>query len=297
MSKESLSIPDQISKLQSNGLLDTRQQLSKGLLKYGYFRLSGYWRFFQVDPANGNNVFLTGTDYSTVEDLYLADTELRNLLLEGLAEVEIALRSAMTAFMCKPGDPGIEYLDPASYDDRLNSDGAPHREVLLQEIKKDIERSKERHVMHHRRQGTHQVPFWVANEALSFGILSRIYGLWENESERLRIAKRFGYDEGLAGYLPTNLRSISALRNLCAHHGRLWNRVVTAEKPKLFSGIFPNEPDYRRKYGDTSWGLIKILCHLVKSIRQDDSFEQAVGVMIYQDHDFSAGLTLPDRTR
>lgn len=267
-------------------------------MTHGYFRLSGYWRFFQIDPAASNNIFTHGTEFSTVLDLYLLDTELRNLLLEGLAEVEIALRSSIVANMCVPGQFGTEYLDPQIYKSWVNtSTSALFRDELLTTIESDLVRSKERHVVHHRRAGMNQVPLWVATEALSFGTLSRMFGLWADAQGSSRVAKRFGYDKGLESSFQTNLRAISVFRNVCAHHGRNWNRVVTSDKPRLFAGAFPEEHGSVTRYAETTWGAIRVLCHFVENIRKDDSFTCAVDVLVNQDPVFKKGLTQPDRAR
>lgn len=297
MPKESLSIKGQVEKLKKLGLLDTRSRLESGLMTHGYFRLSGYWRFFQVNPAAKNNVFQHGTEFSTVLDIYLVDTELRNLLLEGLAEFEIALRSSMVANMCVPGDFGTEYLDPHTYKADLDDEGRSLRDDLIKTIEFDLERSKERHVVHYRKQGLRQIPLWVAMEALSIGTVSRMFGLWNNDEAQSRVAKRFGYDQGLQSAAKPNFRAISVFRNVCAHHGRIWNRVVHRDKPRLFKGAFEGESDWRQKYAETTWGLIRVLCHLVENIRRNDSFSVAVNQLVATHPDFKKGLTAPDRTR
>lgn len=70
-------------------------------------------------------------------------------------------------------------------------------------------------------------------EQASFGTLSKLYGNLKNNIEsKDAIAKDLGTVNHT--YLPSWLQSIAQIRNLCAHHCRLWNRNLPG-KPKLMS--------------------------------------------------------------
>ena len=64
-------------------------------------------------------------------------------------------------------------------------------------------------------------------EAITFGTLSHTFS---NLALPLRrsIARRFGFDEVV---LSSWFRSLTHVRNVAAHHGRLWNASLTADKP------------------------------------------------------------------
>ena len=70
---------------------------------------------------------------------------------------------------------------------------------------------------------------WVACEVWDFGALSRLYGGLK-EADQDHIAKCYGVSNGRI--FATWLRSLNYLRNVCAHHSRLWNRNVV-DQPKL----------------------------------------------------------------
>jgi abortive infection bacteriophage resistance protein len=67
-------------------------------------------------------------------------------------------------------------------------------------------------------------PGWMTIEILSFGQVSKLYSSIKNTiPEKKKIAKTLGlptYD-----YLQSWTQSISVLRNHCAHHSRIWNRI------------------------------------------------------------------------
>jgi abortive infection bacteriophage resistance protein len=290
VSKPSLSIPDQIAQLSARGLADSGSTLSRALIDHGYFRLSGYWRYFQVDPRAGKNSFETGADFVDVYEIYRTDADLRNLLLEGMAEVEIALRAILVAKLCAPGGDGLEYLEESSFEERFDDTGASLRSRLLDDIRTDLARSKERHVVHYRSKDQDAVPFWVATEALSFGILSRMYGLLADDAIRDSIASRFGYLT--APHFATNIRAVAAFRNVCAHHSRIWNRHVRQDVPRIFSRLVDARL-VRSDYQNTPWGIIAVLADMVGAVRRNDSFMSDVQNCVPMVDAYWAGLSRP----
>ena len=73
---------------------------------------------------------------------------------------------------------------------------------------------------------------WVACELWDFGTMSTLFsGMKEREQDE--IAQKYGLENGRV--FATWLRSLNYLRNVCAHHSRLWNRNIV-DQPKLPSG-------------------------------------------------------------
>lgn len=263
--------------LRSRGLHDSQSLLPGALLGIGYFRLSGYWRYFQVNPAKGGNNFQPGVDFAKVFDLHQHDAELRNLLLEGLAEIEIALRTILIAHTCAIGGPGTEYLQASSYRESYDKTGALLRDKLLADLWADINRSQEAHVVHHRTESPKGIPLWVAVEALSFGVLSRMFGLLDSEDIRSRSAQRFGYSS--PAHFRTNLRSVTVFRNRCAHHSRVWNSRVRQDVPRMFPNLIDEEL-VAANYENTPWGVIAVVADLVGQVRGDTTFFDAVSRLV-----------------
>ncbi len=67
-------------------------------------------------------------------------------------------------------------------------------------------------------------PFWMIAEVLTLGSLSLLYTGLGDPALKLRIAQPFGVT---AKVMVSWLHSLAHLRNVCAHHGRLWNRVFS----------------------------------------------------------------------
>lgn len=292
MPKTALSIQHQVQRLSTRGMLDAGDHVPRALMTHGYFRLSGYWRYFQLDPRAGRNTFAHGTDFADVLDIYRLDADLRNLLLEGISEVEVALRASLITNLCAPGALGTEYLRESTYSDRVGAQGRSHRSKLISDIHDDIERSKEHHVKHHRSSGVGSVPLWVATEAMSFGTLSRMFGLLADETVQRQVAKRFGYVDGLFSSMKSNLRAVAVFRNVCAHHSRIWNRPIQQDQPRLFSGAFP--PRARpRDFAGAPWGVISVLGHMVEQVRHDSTFMDAVDQLVTSNPLYWQGVSSP----
>ena len=133
---------------------------------------------------------------------------------------------------------------------------------------------------------------WVAVEALSFGVLSRMYGLLADQTVKEAIAKRFGYVDGLARRFAANVRAVAVFRNACAHHGRIWNRHIRADVPFIPRALVEkgtSEQDYR----NTAWGVIVVAAHLVEQVRRDNSFRNAIDDLVDTSLAFKEGLTAP----
>jgi abortive infection bacteriophage resistance protein len=83
-------------------------------------------------------------------------------------------------------------------------------------------------------------------EAITYGALSRLFaGL--RISHRKAVASLFDYDEKV---LASWFRSLNLVRNMCAHHNRLWNAPMNVDQPmaarKLLSELARTDLLYAR---------------------------------------------------
>ncbi|WP_198935430.1 Abi family protein [Chlorobium sp. KB01] len=101
-------------------------------------------------------------------------------------------------------------------------------------IDHDLKNSKEVFIKQHYLKyhaDQRRPPAWKTLEVVSFGLLSKLYGnLGSSISSKDTIAKELNTVNHT--YLRTWLQAISQIRNICAHHGRLWNRNLPG-RPKL----------------------------------------------------------------
>jgi abortive infection bacteriophage resistance protein len=220
-SKPHLPYEDQVDLLIRRGLdCPDRGRSLLCLKQIGYYRLSAYFIPFK-DTATGN--FRPGTAFEQIIDLYKFDVDLRRLVLEALDAIEISVRAVITYEIGK--DLGVfGYADPANFATAFN-----HAD-FLKILRREESRSTEVFIGHYRAKYTSEtdLPVWMATELISFGALSKMYEHLRT-SFRKKIAREFNQPQPV---FVSWLHALTAIRNVCAHHSRLWNREL-AVKPEL----------------------------------------------------------------
>ena len=89
-----LTIQDQISRLQNNGLIISDVAKAESELKnISYFRLADYLQPMESDHVN--HTFKPGSKIEDAISMYYFDKELRSLIFNAIQTVEVSLRSKM----------------------------------------------------------------------------------------------------------------------------------------------------------------------------------------------------------
>lgn len=235
--KQSLPFSDQADQLIRRGMVADRSALVKRLQAVNYYRLSGYWYSFRIRDENGvlGDDFLPGTTFETVWRRYAFDRRLRMIVMDAIERIEVAVRTQLTYF-CSQLDGPFGYVSESALPKLTSKEYAD----WLCSIAREEEHSKESFVAHFReRYGDHHrhLPLWMAVEVLTFGGMLTLFKGVAPSTKRV-VSEQYGIaDEVLLSWL----RSLNAVRNICAHHGRLWNREL-GYKPLLPS---PNKhPDW-----------------------------------------------------
>lgn len=130
-SKPAKTIDQMIALMSERGLVITDEaELRQVLFDCNYYRLSGYFRSFQVNPAAGDNRYRPGTRDVDFLVPYAMDEKLRNIILKGTAKVELTLRSRIAYLLASDGN-AYTYMDPESYQDVRSKRGELLRDNLL----------------------------------------------------------------------------------------------------------------------------------------------------------------------
>jgi abortive infection bacteriophage resistance protein len=214
--KPAYTIVDQIKLLKSRGLQFHDEKQAVNLLKnISYYRIKGYWWDMQSDRVN--HQFNPNSYFEDVIDRYDFDRHLRLILFDALELIEIALRAKMIYHLSLAYG-GLWYLDPA-----LFNDSAKHIQHLS-DLKTEFNRSQELFIKDQRsRYPDSDADAWKILEVASFGTLSKLYkNLHHQLPEKSIIAKEMGLN--LHNELSSWLESIAYVRNIIAHHSRLWSR-------------------------------------------------------------------------
>ena len=143
--------------------------------------------------------------------LYNFDIELRDLMFKAIQRLEIALRTKIIQEF------SLEYGPFWFFDTNLADD--EHKFIEnMNSIDRELQRSKEDFIKEHRLNYNKPIfpPAWKTLELASFGTLSKLYYNFSNKKLKKRVARQFNLPQHEV--LESWMRSVTVLRNYCAHH-------------------------------------------------------------------------------
>jgi abortive infection bacteriophage resistance protein len=221
--KPTLTIEEQVELLMSRGMTGDAACIANRLAMANYYRLSGYWFPFRTK----GDQFHSGTCFETVWRRYTFDRHLRLLVMDALERIEITLRTQLAYHHAHGHGPFAYSEDPLSMPKLHASDWLK----LQSRLHEEIERSREPFMTHFRKTyGTDHPapPIWCAIEVVSFGSLVTLY---RNTTRKVKkaVADGFGVPSEV---LESWILALNTVRNLCAHHARLWNKELGV-KPRI----------------------------------------------------------------
>jgi abortive infection bacteriophage resistance protein len=263
--KPALTISKQIGLLKDRGMLIPDVARAEHYLRFiGYYRLSGYLFSFQNrDGSHSHDCFKPGANFEVVLDRYVFDRRLRVFIMDAAERIEVAARTAISNSMSERFG-AHWYLDSGRFETRFN-----HPD-LLRRIKQEacIEplniKKQPEFIRHYLASYDRPLepPSWMVFELLSFGAVSKMFAHLV-DAEKKHIAEHFNLPRDR---LQSWLHAASHLRNLCAHHSRVWNRefgivptVAKTEKhhvlqPKrLYNHLVAFQTLLKQVSGDTHW--------------------------------------------
>lgn len=218
MTKDARTSEQQIRLLQARNMLFMDIPKAHTCLKnISYYRLAGYWWDMQDDTVTHH--FKKGSYFNTVLDRYDFDRKVRLLIFDAIERIEIAFKTKIIYHLSLSYG-GLWYLDSNLFQrDDYHSE-------FKERLGKNIDCSQETFILEHKKNHPNEAPeSWKALELLTFGTLSKLYkNLKHQLPEKALIAKEFGLNN--QKYLSSWLNSITVLRNIIAHHGRLYNRII-----------------------------------------------------------------------
>jgi abortive infection bacteriophage resistance protein len=251
-----LTYEQQLHLLEKRGLVvDDPAMALDYLSRIGYYRLSAYWyplRKFSANAGPGATAassprtraagreddFRPGATFQQVLDLYVFDKKLRLLLLDALERVEVSVRVDV-AYRLSAKDI-FAHENPALLDTRFVSpgqSGEPSKHQLWLLKQNDlIRKSREEFVAHFQNKYGLPLPIWASIELWDFGMLSKFYegmkGIDKHAiATQYKLPNRRGELEDWQ-LMQSWLRTLNFIRNVAAHHSRLWNKNLV-DQPKL----------------------------------------------------------------
>ena len=222
--KQAKTTQEQIELLKGRGMLfKDESQAHHYLINISYYRLKGYWWDLQSDVVD--HKFHPDTYFEDVISKYNFDRHLRLILFDAIERIEIALRTKMIYFL------SISY-GPLWYSQNELFHDFQKQEKNIRKLREEFGYSQEVFIKDHKRKhGVNDDPeAWKFLEIASMGSLSKLYkNLKYNLPEKSDIAKSMGLN--IHSELSSWLEAIVYVRNIIAHHSRLWSRNMV-KKPK-----------------------------------------------------------------
>lgn len=269
--KKPLSVQEQITILQRRGLIisDTIQA-TRHLKLISYFRLANYWKPMEADKINHD--FKAGSSFENALSLYYFDKELRALVFTAIQSCEIAFRTQMIHHV------SMAYGAFWFADSKIvKSQSLYHANI--QTVEKELGRTKEDFIKEHYEKYTLPAypPAWKTLEVLSFGTVSKLYSNLNDNKLKKQIARSFLLPQHL--YLESWIKTLAILRNYCAHHARLWNRLIPIP-PQIPKSLPESWIDNQKINPYKLYATLCCLQYLLNTIYPDNGFGEQLRAVL-----------------
>lgn len=260
--KSWLSFAEQVSQLEERGLVGA-SNFQAEISRIGYYRLSAYWhpfRDFAGHSSDNQERFRAGASFDEVIALYQFDTRLRSVVFDAATSLEIAIRVQLGHVMGRRST--FCHLEPEHLDTAAVS---RYHAQFLSKYYALQSKSREDFIPHFKDKYLGALPIWVATEILQFGTLAELFRLAKYE-DRQSVAEAFGplHADEFASWL----KSVVHVRNICAHHGRLWNRAIVVS-PKIPSKDRFPELAHLASSGMTIYRAVAVIASLLQACGLD----------------------------
>ncbi len=256
--KPQISVPEQVQLLKTEGLDFSDGERAVHLLEnISLFRLKSYLLPLR---QSSSNLFKPNASFEDAYTLYKFDSALRKMIYSELEKIEVSVRTQLSLTMGESA--GIYW-----FTDSKNFRDDSHHKALLKKIGEELHRSDDDKIVQFQR--TYSNPFpptWMTSEVISFGTLSMIYRWLNAGHARREIARFYGLSDKV---MESWLHSIVYVRNICAHHSRLWNRRlgINALVPRHTQLQFVSIPsDTKRIYY-----VLSIILYLLQTINPQNT--------------------------
>jgi abortive infection bacteriophage resistance protein len=270
--KPPVSIPNQIAKLKQRGLQIADENLaSRYLANISYYRLRAYTYPYQ-DNSIENHPFVGKVSLQDIIELYTFDRKLRLLVFDAVEKIEIALRTQII-YQWSLANGSHWHLDQSLYKDRTKF--IRH----LNSLQKEIRRSNETFIEHYKKKYSNpsEPPCWMSLEVTSIGLLSLLFQNLKSCPEKKAVTHHFG----LLGInvLENWMHNFCNIRNICAHHGRLWNRripIPIAIPNKTKADFIQNKEVYPYKL----YASLAAMVYVISIIAPESTFKKSLIVLL-----------------
>ncbi len=218
----SMTIDGQVENLKSLGLIINDEEYAKKILNdISYFRLV---KAYSLGFKSKNGEYNDGVTFEQIVELYLFNANFRQITFAEIEKIEVNVR-------CRIANYFAETYGVLGYKEAVNFDDEEYHKMFIKDIKEEVGRNSKAPFVRNFRENYEggELPIYALVEVFSFGTLSKFYKNMKNVDKKV-VAKSFGIGYT---YLESWLESISYVRNICAHYGRLYNAKLS-KTPTLY---------------------------------------------------------------
>ena len=273
--KPALTYPQQLQQLKDRGLNVENDSKALHLLEnLSYYRLSAYWYPMLSSPKNAHQ-FKPNSSFNRSFKLYCFDREFRKLISLEIEKIEVSIRAKMVYILSH--NYGPFWYSNASLFSNANSHNRSVRKLTNERNRSDEEFIKS----FSRKYSDPLPPSWMILEISSLGNLSSLYKNLKPIREKRDIANYYGLDDST---FESWLHTITYVRNVCAHHSRLWNKRMSIQ-PRIplsptnsFINIHslpnPNPAGNPWRINDRSYFILTMILYFLNTINPNHTFKQ-----------------------
>ncbi len=259
----SMSIDEQVENLKSLGLIINDEVYAKSILNdISYFRLI---KAYSLGVKHKNGKYNEGVTFEQIVDLYLFNANFRQITFSEIEEIEVNVR-------CRIANYFADTYGVLGYKEAENFVDEEYYRTFIGDIEEELRRNSKAPFVKNFRENYEggDLPIYALVEVFSFGTLSKFYKNMKNVDKKV-VARSFGVGYT---YLESWLESISYVRNICAHYGRLYNAKLS-KTPILYkeytqAGIGNNR----------IFGVLLCMKHILKNGKHWNRYVDQIEVLI-----------------
>ncbi|MEL6720948.1 MAG: Abi family protein [Bacteroidota bacterium] len=209
----------QVELLKQRGLTIPHEDKAIKVLKnISYNRLSSYWYPLLKEPKD-DEIFKEGSSFETAFHFYQFDSELRILVFQAIEQIEISFRTQLIYHLSHKYNTGFWYEKLEAFS------SFPEYLKVLNKVFINVKDTKQEFIRKYsRKYNQYLPPAWKSFEIISFRTVFSMYKNLSDTTSKKAVSKHFGLHHTV---LISWLETLVYIRNICAHHSRLWNIKLT----------------------------------------------------------------------
>jgi abortive infection bacteriophage resistance protein len=241
--KPSLTYEEQLSQLKKRGMrVEDDEKALFYLQNCNYYRLTGY--FYHFYKNSDNKEFQQEASFDKVIKAYEADRKLRILFMSVLEQIEVSVRANFAYLYSQQHSP-LLFAKASHFKSIINNNQIGD---LQKKICYEFNRSSELFAGHFKSKYIEPYPIWALVEIMSLGTLASLYKSLKPYKFKKDLAQIYNIKSQRV--FESALLHLAVVRNICAHHSRLWNRNIDKqfEIPKNLPEVNQINNNSRRIY-------------------------------------------------